>query len=50
MSFQFDVTDAELRHAANTKIELRIYNADGVPAQRVKIGMDEVDWDPTLRG
>lgn len=44
MTFSFDLGDSDEVHRQNKNLEVRLYNADGVPAERVLIPFREVPW------
>ena len=43
-SFKFDLANAPALYNSNREIELRVFNAEGVPAQRVLIPFKEINW------
>jgi hypothetical protein len=43
-SFTFDVTDFDAQQKKNANLEVRLFNADGVPAQRVLVPFREMHW------
>jgi len=44
MSFKFDLPDADAVHQQNKNLEIRLYNAEGIPAERVLIPFRQVGW------
>lgn len=43
-AFSFDVNDFDGLQKKNANLEVRIFNADGVPAQRVLVPFREIHW------
>ncbi len=43
-AFSFDVSDFDAQQKKNANVEIRLFNADGVPAQRVLVPFREVHW------
>ena len=43
-TFSFDVDDFDALQQGDKKLEVRLFNADGVPAQRVILPFREVSW------
>ncbi|MBI2377002.1 MAG: hypothetical protein HYV07_23580 [Deltaproteobacteria bacterium] len=43
-SFEFDLSDAPALYKANRQLEVRVFNAEGVPAQRILIPFKEISW------
>ncbi len=43
-TFEFDLADAPALYKANRDIELRLFNAECVPAQRVRVPVKELSW------
>ena len=48
--FKLDLADADQTHRNNRAFEVRVFNAEGIPAQRSVVNFDQVGWDPALRG
>ena len=44
MNFSLNVEDAPTIHKANRSLEIRIFNAEGVPAQRVLVPFKQIGW------
>lgn len=45
-AFSFDVSDFDVQQRKNANVEVRLFNADGVPAQRVLVPFREIHWTP----
>lgn len=43
-TFEFDLADAPALYKANRDVEIRLFNAEGVPAQRVRVPVKELPW------
>lgn len=50
VTLQFDVLNANVVHAANRNLEVRLFNQNGVPAERILVPFQTIDWDPRARG
>jgi hypothetical protein len=44
LEFDFDLDDAPAVHQQNKNLEVRVFNADGVPAERVLIPFRQIGW------
>lgn len=44
-AFEFDLNNGQKLHLDNKNIEIRVYNENGVPAQRLLVPLQEIDWD-----
>jgi hypothetical protein len=47
--FSLDLDNAPAIHQARRSLEVRVYNDRGVPAQRVVVPFEVIDWAPGLR-
>lgn len=45
-TLEFDVLNANVVHNANRNIEVRVFNQNGIPAERLLIPFREIGWDP----
>ncbi|MBI4819854.1 MAG: hypothetical protein HY791_26510 [Deltaproteobacteria bacterium] len=43
-SFELDFADAPALYKQNKNVEIRVFNAEGVPAQRVLVPLKEISW------
>jgi len=43
-NFNFNLADAPALYKSNRELELRVFNAEGVPAQRILVPFKEISW------